>query len=242
MSLCFAIFVVHEVARQERTLTWSRNSLRQSLGCQARGLKPDCFYMAIPSLYLSRDTGLDYLSAVEFGRVTDGQPSSCWRPLSEYFAFYRAPRGRRDRGFMVRSFDNFDPHDPEVGEIWSGPRFAVPLLGLDSACAGEIILAARAHFGDEPSINRVYFQAGTALEGEEALAVWRCCLEAGDGMAHFSIGYTLFELGRFREAYAHLRHYVELAPASAWNWCWLGKAAAAVGELDEARLAYRRAL
>ena len=50
------------------------------------------------------------------------------------------------------------------------------------------------------------------MEGEKALNVWRCCLEAGDSMAHFAIGYTLYELERYREAYGHLRHYAELAP------------------------------
>ena len=118
----------------------------------------------------------------------------------------------------------------------------MPLLGLSEATAGEIIVAARAHFGDEPSINRVYFDAGTRMEGEEALNVWRCCLEAGDSMAHFAIGYTLYELERYREAYGHLRHYAELAPAAAWNWCWLGRAAAAIGEVAEARTAYERAI
>ena len=82
----------------------------------------------------------------------------------------------------------------------------------------------------------------TRTHGEEALDLWRCCLEAGDSMAHFALGYTLYELERFHEAYAHLRHYVELAPYSSWNWCWLGKAAAAIGERAEAERAFTRAL
>jgi tetratricopeptide (TPR) repeat protein len=61
-------------------------------------------------------------------------------------------------------------------------------------------------------------------------------------MAHFALGYTLHDLGRHREAYRHLRHYVEIAPAGSWNWCWFGKAAEAVGEIEEARDAYRHAL
>ena len=195
--------------------------------------------MPLPILYLSRDPDYDYLNALEFGRVPDGQPPQCWRPLGRDFAFYRPPRGRRARGFHVERFSEFDPDDPEVEGIWSEPRFSAPLLGLSEATAGEIIVAARAHFGNEPSINRVYFDAGTRMEGEKALNVWRCCLEAGDSMAHFAIGYTLYELERYREAYGHLRHYAELAPAAAWNWCWLGRAAAAIGEVAEARKAYR---
>ena len=61
-------------------------------------------------------------------------------------------------------------------------------------------------------------------------------------MAHFALGYTLYDLGRFHEAYRHLRYYAELAPAGSWNWCWYGKAAQAIGEIDEARAAYRRAI
>src|SRR5581483_2783893 len=103
-------------------------------------------------------------------------------------------------------------------------------------------VAARAHFGGEPSMNRVYFNAAAAEEGQDALKLWRACLETGDSMAHFALGYTLLELGCDHEAYGHLRHYVELAPAGSWNWCWFGRAAQAIGELEEARKAYQRAI
>jgi hypothetical protein len=77
--------------------------------------------MQIPSLLLSRDTDYDYLSAVEFGRVLEGQPPRCWQPLSEQFAFYRPPRTRRARGFLVKSFDDFDPEDPAVAAPAASP-------------------------------------------------------------------------------------------------------------------------
>ena len=35
---------------------------------------------------------------------------------------------------------------------------------------------------------------------------------------------------------------MNIAPAGSWNWCWYGKAAQAIGEIDEARRAYRRAI
>lgn len=34
----------------------------------------------------------------------------------------------------------------------------------------------------------------------------------------------------------------EIAPHCAWNWCWYGKAAEAIGEVAEACKAYREAL
>ena len=101
----------------------------------------------------------------------------------------------------------------------------------------------RRFFGDGESVNRFFFETRVPeARGEEALAYWRACLEAGDAMAHFALGYTLYELGRFREAYRHLRYYTEIAPAGSWNWCWFGKAAEALGEIGEARAAYSRAL
>ena len=77
---------------------------------------------------------------------------------------------------------------------------------------------------------------------ETALMRWYACLEAGDSMAHFAVGYCLYDLGRYREAYRHLRYYLEVSPNHPWNWCWFGKAAEAIGELDEAQLAYERAI
>jgi len=198
--------------------------------------------MAHPALYINNDPHLGWLSALEFGRVADGQHPGCWRPVDERFAYFVPRRKRHPRGFHVHHLDDFDPHADEVAPIWEGQRFAAPLLGLEAATAGEVIVAAQAHFGDEPSINRVYFNSATQTSGEEAVALWRCCLESGDGMAHFALGYTLFELGRHHEAYAHLRHYAELAPYGSWNWCWFGRAAAAIGERVEAERAYRRAL
>ena len=46
---------------------------------------------------------------------------------------------------------------------------------------------------------------------------------------HFGLGYTLYDLGRHREAYSHLRRYTELAPHNSWAWLWLGRAAARRG-------------
>ena len=55
-------------------------------------------------------------------------------------------------------------------------------------------------------------------------------LEAGDQKARYGLGYTLVELGEFREAYDHLRIYTELTPHNAWAWCWLGRACEGLGE------------
>lgn len=195
-----------------------------------------------PRLYLSHDTDLDWLIALEFGRVDDAQPPDCWRGVAEHFGFLHDAPGGRVVGFKIVAFSDFDPEAPGVEEIWGEPRFDVPLLGLSNAPAGEIALAARAHFRGRDSLNRVLFSAATHARGAEAVEAWRLCLEAGDAMAHFALGYTLLELGRNAEAYRHLRHYTEIAPHGAWNWCWHGYAAEAVGELVEARRAYRRAI
>jgi tetratricopeptide (TPR) repeat protein len=61
-------------------------------------------------------------------------------------------------------------------------------------------------------------------------------------MAHFGVGTTLYEVGRYHDAYRHLRYYAQIAPAQAWNLVWYGKAAEAIGENSEALKAYDAAI
>lgn len=193
-------------------------------------------------LFLSYDEPLDWLVLIEFGSVENAQPSDHWRGVSESFGFVCNSPGGPEIGFKVLDFSKFDPESPEVEEIWEEPRFDVPVVGLKDATAGEIVLAARPFLGGHSTINRVYFNAAMQTEGEEAEELWRYCLQSGDLMAHYSLGYTLYELERYREAYRHLRAYTELVPADGWAWCWLGKACEAMGELDEARTTYEKAI
>src|SRR3954470_21525130 len=195
-----------------------------------------------PRLYISHDTGLDWLMAFEFGRVDDAQPPDCWYHVSDRFAFLHDAPGGRVVGFRVVELSIFDPEDGASAGVGDGPLVAAPLRALPAASAAEIVVAARAHFDGRDSLNRRLFGAATNAEGEDAVVAWRHCLESGDAMAHFGLGYTLFELGRHAEAYRHLRHYTEIAPPGAWNWCWYGYAAEAIGEVIEARRAYRRAI
>jgi tetratricopeptide (TPR) repeat protein len=200
----------------------------------------------LPRLYLSFDPDLDWLAALEFGCVDEGQPSDRWLRVSSSFDWYLGAAQGPILGFTVLDFSEFDPEEPEVPELWKGPHFDVPLLGLTDASAGQIVLAARNHFNGRPSLNRFLFNLAALANAEddleEALRLWEACLESGDSMAHFAVGYTLYDLGRYQEAYRHLRHYVEIAPGASWNWCWFGKGAEAVGELEEARRAYERAI
>jgi tetratricopeptide (TPR) repeat protein len=198
----------------------------------------------LPRLYISHDPDHDFLSAIEFGRVDDGQPAERWGALSDDFAYLHL--GAADHsppvGFKVLRFGGFDPEAEEVQRIWEEPFFHAPQLGLLDASAGEIVLAARGLYGDRHSLNRALFDDAVTRGGPAALRAWLDCLQSGDAMAHFALGYTLYEEGRPHEAYRHLRYYVGIAPGQPWNHVWLGKAAAAIGELEEARAAYERAI
>src|SRR3954471_6231584 len=132
---------------------------------------------ARPRLYVSHDADLDWLMAFEFGRVDDAQAPDCWRGVSEQFGFLHDAPGGRVVGFKVVEFSIFDPEDEDHDEIWDEPRFDAPLLALANASAGEIAVAARAHFDGRDSLNRRLFGAATRAEGEEALVAWRHCLE-----------------------------------------------------------------
>ena len=187
--------------------------------------------MGRPRLYINNIPELDRLNALEYGWVDDGQPSERWRVIADQVAFFHPDPEGPARGFAIRAWADFDIEDCEAEEIWTGPTFDVPTFGLASSSLGEIALAARSLLGVDETINRTYFHAAAGESGEAALRLWLACLEAGDSMAHFGLCYTLFELGRVHEAYRHLRHYAELAPAHPWTWCWYGKAAMEIGEL-----------
>ena len=193
-------------------------------------------------LFLSYDDKLDWLTLIEFGRVENAQPRDHWRGVSESFGYALDGSEGSEVGFKVLNFSYFDPEDPEVAEIWEGPRFDVPALGLRGSTAGEIVLAARPFLGGRSTVNRLYFNAAMQAVGPEAEEHWRYCLQAGDLMAHYGLGYTLYDLGRYREAYRHLRAYTELVPTDGWAWSWLGKACEAMGETDEAESTYRKAI
>ena len=197
---------------------------------------------AATRLYINRIAELDWLIALEFGRVDDAQPPENWRGVSDAFGFLHDAPGGRVLGFKVLGFSEFQGDSADVAEIWEGPLFDAPALGLSGVTPGEVVLAAQGTLGERSTINRLFFEEATRYPPKTALGAWRLCLQTGDSMAHFGLGYTLYELQCFKEAYAHLRHYTEIAPNGAWNWCWYGKAAEKVGEVAEARHAYERAL
>lgn len=194
--------------------------------------------MRRPVLYINRDLEYDWLIAVEFGRVVDGQPDDHFRPVGQDFAYCLDGPDGEIVGFGVGSMTTFDVET--VPELWGGPHFDAPLLGLRDVPAAAAVLAAQAHLLDEPTLNRTLFGLATNAEAEQAVALWRQCLECGDSMARYGLGYTLVELGRPREAYGHLREYVEACPTNGWAWCWLGRAHEALGEPTDARAAYER--
>src|SRR3954454_16291251 len=144
--------------------------------------------MSRPRLYLNHIAEYDWLIALEFGRVDDGQPPDCWRGVSEQFGYLHDGPDGRVVGFKVLDVSELDLDSDEHAPLWSGPRFDVPVLGLPAATAGEVVLAARVLFGETSTINRAYFFAAISAEGEEALGHWLACLQAGDSMAHFGLG------------------------------------------------------
>ena len=193
-------------------------------------------------LQLSLNAEDDWLQAVEFGVVIDGKPEDETIPGGEDFGYFLDEPGGAVIGFWVHGISGFRP-DELSGPIWEGPRFRVPVLGLQNASAGEVILSARATFAGMSSADSVFFKLAVGEQGSNrAELAWRACLAAGNLRAHFALGYTLCEQGRYHEAYGHLRLYTELCPKNSWAWCWFGQACAGKGDLEEARDAYWMAI
>jgi hypothetical protein len=192
-------------------------------------------------LHLSVNVTEGWIEAIEFGSVVDGRPASQLFEVSSTVRYVlRSARGPV-AGFTVHDYASTD-----LEPIFDGPRFAVPVLGLDHASLGEIVLASRTRFEVSTADVCFFTLALTCAEEdgdlEAAAGHWLSCLESGDMRGLFGLGYTLFDLGRHHEAYSYLRRYSELAPHNSWSWLWLGRAADEVGEEGEAGDAYRRAI
>ena len=198
--------------------------------------------MSNTPLFLSYDQGLDWLDLIPYGTVADRLGEDRWHGVDERFGFLLDRPGGEIVGFKVMAFTEFDAEAEAVAEIFEGPRFQVPALGLSEATPGEILLAARPFLGGASTLDRVYFNAAMDESGEVALRLWIAALQAGNSMAHYGAGYTLLELDRNHEAYRHLRRYTELVPRDAWAWDYRARAAAALGDTFEALTCCRRAL
>jgi tetratricopeptide (TPR) repeat protein len=193
-------------------------------------------------LKLTVDRTNDVLLAIAHGHVVDGKQEDEYIRLTEQVALLLADPEGDLIGFVVDGISGLEPGEgPE--ELWETPDFHVPEIGLRNANAGEILTAGLAAYPGSSTLDaELFHQAVNNQDDAEIEDYWRLCLGAGDLKAHFGLGYTLCELGRHREAYAHLRYYTELVPRNAWAWCWLGHACAGAGERAEAILAYEQAL
>ena len=196
-------------------------------------------------LYLSRDAHYEYLTAIEWGRVEDGQAPDQWLEVSEDFSFLLDSPEGRIIGFRIEGLLRWEPLEEEEQAIKAAGRFDAPVLGLRNAGALRIAADAARFFGEDNSINRDFFDRATECgandEYEQELYWWRCCLQAGDAMAHFGIGYTLCDLGRYREALPYLRHYARIASHGPWSWVWLGRCQSGLGRFEQARDSYAKA-
>ena len=191
--------------------------------------------MTRPVLRLSYDEHLDWLELAPFGVIMDRQGPDRWRGVCENFGYFLDRPDGTEIGFTLHDYSEFDEDDEEFEEIFSGPRFDVPVLGLFDVSAGQIALAAAPFLNGDSTIDRFHFCHAMNARGELALAHWYAALEAGNLMAHYGAGYTQLDLGRPHLAYRHLRAYTELVSRDPWAWAFRAKAALAIGESAEAR-------
>lgn len=194
-------------------------------------------------LHLSVNVTDDWLEAIEFGQVIDGRPPEQLVELSPQVRYVLRSADGPVCGLAVHGYSSADL---DALGAFGGPRFSVPLLGLDGATLGEVVLAARGRF-DVSTADVCFFSLALQCADDEhdleaAAGHWLSCAEAGDMRGLFGAGYTLFDLNRVPEAYCYLRRYAELAAHNSWAWLWYGRAAEALGEYGEAASAYRTAV
>jgi tetratricopeptide (TPR) repeat protein len=205
------------------------------------GTARDAMIMPTP-LFINNIPSLDRLVALEYGQVDNGRPPSDLDHATQGVWRHVDGESKEPLGFVVLSLSECNLDGEEAAVLWGSETYDVPLFGLIEATIAEVISATRANLGKRPTLNRVFFERAVGKSGQEAIEDWRLCLTAGDSMAHFGLGCALCEVGEYREAFQHLRHYAHIAPVIAWNWRWYGYAAEKIGETEEARKAYRQAV
>ncbi len=192
-------------------------------------------------LTISHDLELDYVSALELGTVVDGRPDEEFVEIDQSCALVRRSARGPVIGFVVQEYSDYEI--PSEVPLSLEHRFEVPVLGLRKANVVEIVISARATFGQQTTADVAFFDQAVNNQGRRSAEFgWRAALSTGNMKAHFGLGYTLWELGRFQEAYRHLRYYTELAPHNSWALCWFGKACVSLGLEGEARDAFERAI
>ncbi len=80
----------------------------------------------------------------------------CWVGLSDNIGLLLRPARRQPVGFKLKAASKFGEQAETVYEVWHGPHFHAPQVGLDDA----------------------------SIDGP-ALTDWRCCLEAGEARAAY---------------------------------------------------------
>lgn len=182
------------------------------------------------SLYVSRDHPADWLTALEYGRVVDGQPESHFRPVGPHVRLVLDGPEGRVVGFVVEHLRAFDDRDITAPMTWYRARFDVPLFGLCGVAPEVVVQCALRDYAWSSTTNRGFFGlAVDASDVEESIRMWRACLESGDCQAHYGLGLALLEVGRASEARRHLAAYTSIAPWHAWAWRNLSRAESALG-------------
>ncbi|MCU0313433.1 MAG: hypothetical protein MUC84_05155, partial [Solirubrobacteraceae bacterium] len=74
--------------------------------------------MPLPRLYLNHLPEYDWLIALEFGRVDDGQPRELWRGLTEHVGVLLDAPGGDPVGFKITGLSAFDAEARDEPAIW----------------------------------------------------------------------------------------------------------------------------
>lgn len=194
-------------------------------------------------LFVSHVPERDALYVLERGYVDDGLEEERKVEICENVWLALDLEGEECVGFILGPLSEFDFEAPENAAVWTGPRFDVPALGVEHGTVGLVAATARLVLGDLRTPDRVLFEAAVRAEDpNEALALWEACLEEGNELARYAVGYTLLTLGRPQEAHEQLKRYSALVRRNAWAWCYLGQTCEQLDDFEGAEYAYRQAL
>jgi hypothetical protein len=161
---------------------------------------------------LSHDVHYGFLRRLEAGRVDDGRPEQ-WRRWARLPLFWTGLEGRRFSHRRLLQWLTWTRSARSLRQAASMFRCSRRAGALRIA-SGEFSKMRTRSTATSSARDRVW----TNDEYEQELFWWRCCLQSGDAMAHFGLGFTLSDLARFtRPCYFRASRLWSL------TWVWLGR-------------------
>ncbi|MGB1583811.1 MAG: hypothetical protein ACPHCI_08475 [Solirubrobacterales bacterium] len=170
------------------------------------------------------------LFAREYGKPMLETHRETTQRLGAFASWYFDNAGPSGRpvGFRVDSWNTIDPHKHDSKELWNGPKFFAPTVGVMPGTAAEIVAAASELFMGRPTVHDPevsvgYDEEASVIRPHDARVA---CTSVENGSFEHQLGcaWDLMIAKRFDDAIERIEYVLEDHGESIWALAYLAKA------------------